>query len=355
MTALTLLEADTIVIATGGKPFVPPIDGIEAVDYLTSDNIWNLQELPPRLTILGGGPIGCELAQAFARLGSQVSVVEMLDRLMVNEDRDVSEFVADLLEKEGVRILTGTRATRVRTLEEGGSLVCSAPDGELEVDFDRLLVATGRRANTTGLGIDKLGLETGPGGVLVVNEYLQTRFPNIYACGDVIGPYQFTHSAAHEAWYCAINALFAGLRRYRVDYSVLPWVTFTDPEVARLGLNEQQAAEQDKKVRVVRYDLAESDRALTDGSARGFVKVLTPLDGDRILGATIVGSHAGEILAELTLAMRHGIGLKGIMGTVHPYPTLAEANRFAAGRWRQATAPAKLMPWLARFHRWRRN
>ncbi len=350
------ITTKNIVIATGGKPFVPPIEGIKEIEVLTSDSVWELTEPPRRLAILGGGPIGCELAQAFARLGVEVSLVEMLDRVLAVEDADVSKLIGSRLEADGVRVLTGTRAERVEARTDGGgSIHCQGPQGECEVPFDRLLVAVGRRPNTEGLGLEELGLETDSGGALEVNAYLQTRFPNIYACGDVIGSYQFTHSAAHEAWYCAVNALFGAWRRYRVDYSVLPWVTFTDPEVGRLGLNEQQAEEQGRKVRVVRYELEESDRALAEEEALGFVKVLTPRDSDKILGATIVGSHAGDVLAELTLAMRHGIGLKGVLGTIHPYPTLAEANRFAAGRWRQATKPEKLMPWLARYHRWVRS
>ncbi len=349
------LTTRNIVIATGGTPRIPPIPGIEAIDCLTSETLWDLTELPRRLTILGGGPIGCELAQGFARLGAKVTLVEMLERVLAVEDPDASAAIQAALGRDGVRVLTATRAERVEGTGTGGTLHLSGPDGAVNVVFDRLLVAVGRRPNTEGLGIEALGLATGPGGALEVDAYLQTKYPNIYACGDVIAPYQFTHSAAHEAWYCAVNALFGAWRRFRVDYSVLPWVTFTDPEVARVGLNEQQAAERGTAVRVLRYELSESDRALAEEEAHGFVKVLTPRDGDAILGATVVGAHAGEVLAELTLAMRHGIGLKGILGTIHPYPTLAEANRFVAGRWRQATQPVRLMPWLERYHRWVRS
>ncbi|MEM9531214.1 MAG: FAD-dependent oxidoreductase [Pseudomonadota bacterium] len=347
------ITARSIVIATGGKPFVPPVEGIEDCNYVTSDSLWELEQQPDPLVILGGGPIGCEMAQAFARLGSQVTLVERGDRLLSKEDPDAAEVVADALSQDGVTLKLKHTALRV---EGGDRLICEGPDGEIAVPFDRLLVAVGRRANTKDLGLEELGIETGRGGTVEVNEWLQTRFPNVYACGDVIGPYQFTHSASHEAWYCAVNALFGRFKKFRVDYSVLPWVTFTEPEVARVGLSETDAAAQGIEVRVTRYDLAGLDRALADGGARGFVKVLTPAGGsDRILGATVVGDHGSEILGEFTLAMRHGLGLKKIMGTVHPYPTWGEAAKFAAGRWTDATKPEKLMPWLARFHRWERS
>ncbi|MEM7706673.1 MAG: FAD-dependent oxidoreductase [Pseudomonadota bacterium] len=346
------LSAANIVIATGGKPFVPPIDGIDECDYLTSDTLWELSEQPDRLVILGGGPIGCEMAQAFARLGSQVELVERGERLLAREDTDAAEVVQQTLVDNGVSLRLRHSAVRV---ENGKTLICDGPDGELSLPFDRLLVAVGRRANTKGLGLEELGIETEPNGTVSVNDHLQTRYPNIYACGDVIGPYQFTHSASHEAWYCAVNALFGKFRKFRVDYSVLPWVTFTEPELARVGLNETEAREQGIDHQVIHYSLEGLDRALADEAAHGFVKVITAGKSDKILGATVVGHHGGELLAEFTLAMRHGLGLKKIMGTVHPYPTFSEATKFAAGRWQDANKPEWLMPWLEKFHRWSRS
>ncbi|NND44508.1 MAG: FAD-dependent oxidoreductase [Xanthomonadales bacterium] len=345
------LSAANIVIATGGKPMVPPIHGIEEVEFLTSDTLWKLRELPGRLTVLGGGPIGCEMAQAFARLGSEVTLVEMAERILEREDPDASACVASSMMNDGVRLLVAHRAERVQP----GQLLCTGPDGEVTVPFDQLLVAVGRRANTQGLGIEELGLNLRRNGTLEVNDYLQTRYPNIFACGDVISPYQFTHSASHEAWYCAVNALFGRFRKFRADYKVLPWVTFTDPEVARVGLNQSEAQASGKDHQVTVYPLTGLDRALAEEAAHGFVKVVTRGDSDTIIGATVVGDHGGEILAELTLAMKHGIGLKKLMGTIHPYPTWTEAAKFTAGRWREANKPEKLMPWLAKFHAWQRR
>ena len=346
------LTTANIVIATGGKPFVPPIEGIEECSYLTSETLWSLEQQPEQLAILGGGPIGCEMAQAFARLGSQVTLVEMAERILLMEDSDAADVVTEALRNDGVNVLVGHRAERVTG---GNTLVCAGPDGPVEVAFDQLMVAVGRKANTQGLGTEELQLERNRNSTLAVDEYLRTRFPNVYACGDVIAPYQFTHSAAHEAWYCAVNALFGRFKKYRVDYSVLPWVTFTDPEVARVGLNETQAREQEIAHQVTRYPLDELDRALADEAGHGFVKVLTEGNTDKIIGACVVGAHGGEILAELTLAMRHGIGLKKILGTIHPYPSWSEASKFAAGRWREANKPERVMPWLERYHRWQRG
>ncbi len=346
------LSAANIVIATGGKPFVPPIEGIEQCEYLTSDTLWELDQLPEKLVILGGGPIGCEMAQAFVRLGSKVQLVERGKRLLSREDPDAAGVVQDALAADGVGLCLKHSAIRV---EGGNTLVCDGPKGTVELPFDRLLVAVGRKANTQDLGLEALGIETQPNGTVTVNDHLQTRYPNIYACGDVIGPYQFTHSASHEAWYCAVNALFGRFRKFRVDYSVLPWVTFTEPELARVGLNETEAVEKGIDHQVIRYSLEGLDRALADQTATGFVKVITAGKTDRILGATVVGHHGGELLAEFTLAMKHGLGLKKIMGTVHPYPTFSEAAKFAAGRWQDANKPQWLMPWLARFHRWSRS
>jgi pyruvate/2-oxoglutarate dehydrogenase complex dihydrolipoamide dehydrogenase (E3) component/uncharacterized membrane protein YdjX (TVP38/TMEM64 family) len=349
------LTTRAIVIAAGARPLVPPIPGLEAVGYLTSDTLWNLKVLPRRLVVLGGGPIGCELAQAFARFGSQVSQVEMLPRLLPREDPDVSERVARRFREEGIAVLAGYRGKRFELAGGRKVLVCEHAGQELRVEFDEVLVALGRVANIEGYGLEALGIPASAQRTVETNEYLQTLYPNIYACGDVAGPYQFTHTAAHQAWYAAVNALFGGFRKFRVDNSVIPWATFTDPEVARVGLNESDAKSRGIACEVSTYDLAELDRAIADGEPSGLVKVLTVPGRDRILGATIVGEQAGELIAEFVAAMRHGIGLNKILGTIHVYPTLAEANKYAAGVWKKAHAPQRLLRALERFHAWRRG
>ncbi len=344
-----------IVIATGGSPFVPPIPGLAEAPHYTSDTVWSLRELPRRFVVLGGGPIGSELAQAFCRFGAAVTQVEQGPRPLMREDADVGELLAARLVEDGVRVLTGHRALRVESEGDHHVLVCGDADGnEVCVAFDALLVAVGRRPNTEGLGLESLGIATDERGGVVVDEYLRTSVPTVYACGDVIGPYQFTHTASHEAWYASVNALFGPFKRFKVDYSVIPWTTFTDPEVARVGLNEQEAERGGIAVEVTRFSLEELDRALADGEGRGFVKVLTPPGKDRILGATIVGHHAGELLSEFVTAMKWGLGLKKIMSTIHVYPTLAEANKFAASTWRKGHAPEGLLTWVEKFHRLRR-
>jgi len=342
----------SIVIAAGAKPSVPPIPGIESAGYLTSDSVWELKDLPKRLVVLGGGPVGSELTQAFARLGSQVTQVEMLPRILSREDPEVSELVTRRFQAEGIRVLADHTA-KAFLVEEGEKiLVTEHAGGEVRIPFDTVLVAVGRSANLQGYGLEELGIPTAR--TIETNERLQTVFPNIYAAGDVAGPYQFTHTAAHQAWYAAVNALFSPYRRFRADYSVIPWATFVDPEVARVGLNELEAREEGVPCEVSRYDMGELDRAIAEGETEGFVKVLTVPNKDKILGVTIVGEHAGELIAEYVLAMRHGIGLNQILGTIHVYPTMAEANKYAAGQWKKAHAPERLLRWVERFHRWRR-
>lgn len=352
------LSARGLVIATGAEPFVPPIPGLQEAGYLTSDTLWSLRELPRRLVVLGGGPIGCELTQAFARLGARVTQVEMLPRLLPREDPEVSALVAEKFRAEGVDLRIGTQAKAVWVENGTKVLVCAADGREERIAFDHLLVAVGRRARLTGYGLEELGVRCGK--TLEVNAFMQTNFPNIYACGDVASPYQFTHVGAHTAWYAAINALFGpwlALRggRFKADFSVIPWTTFTEPEVARVGLNETEAREKNIPYEVVRYELAELDRAIAEGETEGFVKVLTAPGRDRVLGATIVGAQAGELIAEFVLAMRQRIGLNKLLGTIHVYPTLAEANKYAAGLWRQAHRPEKILALLERFHRFRRG
>ncbi|MEN8168469.1 MAG: FAD-dependent oxidoreductase [Pseudomonadota bacterium] len=344
-----------IVIATGARPFVPPIPGLDKFDYLTSDNLWQLRELPPRLLVLGGGPIGCELAQAFARFGSQVTIVEMLPRLMIREDAEVADRVMQRFEEEGINLLMGHRATEFVLHGDEKRLICDRDGEQVVVPYDQVLVAVGRRPNTTGFGLEDLDIPLNPNGTVQTNEYLQTRIPTIFACGDVAGPYQFTHVAGHQAWYAAVNALFGSFRRFKVDYSVIPFATFTDPEVARVGLNEQEAKQQNVEYEVTRFELSELDRAIAEGEAHGMVKVLTAPGKDKVLGATIVGENAGELIGEFTAAMKHGFGLNKILGTIHIYPTLFEANKYAAGVWKRAHAPEKLLNWVERFHSWRRT
>jgi len=345
------LTTRSIVIAAGAEPFIPPIPGIERTGCLTSDTVWGLRELPARLLVLGGGPIGCELSQAFARLGSKVTQVEMSARLLPREDPEFSAMVAARMREDGVEVRVGHKAVRF----EGRTLVCEHEGREARIEFDVLLCAVGRAPRTKGYGLEELGISLGKARTIETNEFLQTLYPNIYACGDVAGPYQFTHVGAHQAWFASVNALFGALRRFRADYSVIPWATFTDPEVARVGLNETEARERGIACEVTVYGLDELDRAIADGTAHGQVKVLTAPGSDRILGVTIAGEHAGDLIAEFVTAMRHGLGLNKILGTIHIYPTYAEANKYAAGAWKKAHAPQRVLGWLERFHAWMRG
>jgi pyruvate/2-oxoglutarate dehydrogenase complex dihydrolipoamide dehydrogenase (E3) component len=349
------LSTKNIVIAAGARPLVPPIPGIDQTGYLTSDTLWSLRTLPRRLLVLGGGPIGCELAQAFARLGSEVTQVEMLERLLAKEDPEVSTLLEASLRDEGMRVLTGHKA--LRFVKEDGEqvLIAEHAGAEVRIGFDVLLCALGRIANTVGYGLEELGIGMTPSRTVETNGWLQTIYPNIYAAGDVAGPFQFTHTAAHQAWYAAVNSLFGRFRKFKADYSVIPWATFTDPEVARVGLSELEAQAQGVPHEVTVYGIEDLDRALADGEAHGFVKVLTVPRKDRILGVTIVGEHAGDLIAEFVLAMKHGLGLNKILGTIHIYPTMAEANKYAAGNWKRAHAPAALLKWVERYHRWERR
>lgn len=347
------LTTRNIVVATGAAPFVPPLPGLEDVGYLTSDTLWALREQPQRLAILGGGPIGCELAQAFARLGSEVVQVEMLPRLMTREDEEVSAFARRALERDGVQVLTGHKAVRCERDGERRFIVVEAGGAQKRIEFDRLLCAVGRNARLKGFGLEELGIPVGK--TIQTDEYLRTIYPNILACGDVAGPFQFTHTAAHQAWFAAVNALFGGLKSFKADYSVIPWATFIDPEVARVGLNEQEAKEKGVDYEVTRYGIDDLDRAIADSADHGWVKVLTVPGKDKILGVTIVGVHAGDLLAEYVLAMKHGLGLNKILGTIHTYPTLAEANKYAAGEWKRAHQPHRLLQWVAKYHAWQRG
>ncbi len=350
------LSTRAIVIASGGEPFVPPIEGLAEVGYFTSETIWELRELPRRLIVLGGGPIGSELTQAFARFGATVTQVEMMPRILLREDPEVSDLVRERLAQDGVQVLTEHRAKRARLDADGNRLlVCEHHGQEVDLAFDALLVAVGRKPRTAGLGLEELGIEVTRQGTVASDEYLQTKFPTIYCAGDVAGPYQFTHTAAHQAWFASVNALFGGIKRFKADYRVIPWATFTDPEVARVGLNELEAKERGVDYELTRYGIDDLDRAIADGEAEGFVKVLTRPGSDKVLGATIVGAHAGELIGEFIAAMKHGYGLNKILGTIHIYPTLSEANKYLAGEWKRARAPEGVLAWLARYHAWRRR
>lgn len=349
------LTTKSIVIAAGAEPFVPPVPGIDEMDYLTSDTLWEMEQLPQRLVILGGGPIGSELAQAFARLGSNVTQVEMLSRILPREDQEFSEMVMEKFRADGVNVLVDHRAEQF-LLEDGvKTLICKHKEEEVKIQFDALIVAVGRKARTTGYGIEELGIELSMTKTIQTNEFLETNFPNIYACGDVSGPYQFTHVGAHQATYASTNALLRPFYSRRVDYSVIPWATFTDPEVARVGLNELEALEKGVQYEVTRYDMKDLSRAIADEETHGCIKILTVPGKDKILGVTIAGDHAGDVIAEFILAMQHGLGLNKILGAIHIYPTLSESVRLAAGNWRRAHVSAKAVAFLERFHKWRRG
>lgn len=351
------LTTRSIVIAAGARPSVPSVPGLEEVGYVTTDTLWEefaaLEAPPRRLAILGGGPVGCELAQSFARLGSTVTQIEMLPRILIREDEEVSAFVRARLEAEGVTVFTDHKVLRAEKHADAKALIIEHQGNSKRIEFDALICATGRTARLEGYGLEALGIETDR--TIHTNEFLETLYPNIFAAGDVAGPYQLTHVAAHQAWYAAVNALFGSVKKFKADYSTIPWSTFTDPEVARVGLSEQEAKQRNVPYEVTRYELQELDRAIADSATEGFVKILTVPGKDRILGVTIVGKHAGDLLAEFVLAMKHGLGLAKVLGTIHIYPTLAEANKSAAGEWRRAHAPERLLPWVARYHAWMRT
>ncbi|NOR81081.1 MAG: NAD(P)-binding protein [Methyloprofundus sp.] len=345
----------SIVIAAGARPFVPPIPGLDKIDYLTSDTVWNLREQPKRMLVLGGGPIGSELAQSFARLGVNVTQVEMAPRLLIREDSEVSEAVAARFMKEGIDVKLEHTAKEF-IVENGERILLAEHKGQqVRIPFDQVLLAIGRVANTTGYGLEELGVQLSDRRTVQINDFQETNYPNIYACGDVSGPYQFTHTAAHQAWYASVNALFGSFKKFKTDYSVIPWATFTDPEVARVGINEQEAKEQGIAYETSVYGIDDLDRAIADGEAHGFVKVLTVPGKDKILGVTIVGEHAGDLIAEFVLAMKYKLGLNKVLGTIHIYPTMAEANKYVAGVWKKNHQPEKLLQWVAKFHAWKRG
>lgn len=343
-----------IIIASGARPFVPPIPGLQDIDYLTSDNLWSLQDQPKNLLVMGGGPIGCELAQSFQRLGSEVTLVDMADRLMPREDPDVSTYILETFQQEGIKVLLKQQIIGFQKTDKAKFARINTGSTVSEIQFDKVIIAVGRKANTKNMGLEELGIELNPIGTITVDDYMRTKYPNILACGDVAGPYQFTHTAAHQAWYACVNALFGKLKKFRVDYRVIPWATFTDPEVARVGLSETEALQQGFEYQVTKYGIDDLDRAIADNEAKGFVKVITRKGSDRILGCTIVGYHAGDLITEFVTAMKNNIGLNKILGTIHIYPTMSEANKYVAGEWKRTNVSEKTLAWLTRFHNWMR-
>ncbi len=343
----------SIIIATGARPFVPNFVGLDQIEYLTSDNVWELNELPRKLVILGGGPIGSELTQCFARLGSNVTQIASSDRLLPKEDADVGSFVLEKFKEEGVLVLTEHKAIRIEKDGERKFVICKHLDQEVKVEFDQLLIALGRKANVTGFGLEGLDVELTAHGTIQTDTFLRTNYPNIYAAGDVAGPYQFTHFAAHQAWYASINALLSPFKTFKANYQVIPWCTYLDPEVARVGLSEDEARKNGIGYIVTKYNLSELDRAITDSKDSGFVKVLTTKRGGKILGAVIVGEHAGDLITEFVTAMKYGLSLNKILGTIHIYPTFAESNKYVAGEWKRQNTAKFLFGILKAFNAWR--
>ncbi|SDU53640.1 FAD-dependent oxidoreductase [Desulfobacula phenolica] len=350
-----IFTTKNIIVATGANPMVPDLPGLEKINYLTSDTIWDIRTLPKKLLVLGAGPIGCELAQGFSRLGSNVTLVQRSGRIMKKEDPDAAQIILDRFQAEGITLFLNHSARAIDVLGEEKKLVCDHDGKEIKIPFDEILIALGRVPDVKGVGLEELGIELKGNQSIKTNEFLQTNFPNIYCCGDVHGRYQFTHTAAHESWYASVNALFGGFKKFRVDYSIIPWATFTDPEVARVGINETDANLAGIDYEMAKYGLGDLDRAIADSEDHGFVKVLTVPGKDRILGVTIVGHHAADVISEFVLAMKHGIGLNKILGTIHIYPTMAEANKYAAGLWKKTHAPKKLLAWVAKYHAWVRK
>lgn len=344
------LTARSIIIATGAKPLIPNIPGLDQINYLTSDNVWDLKELPKKLLVLGGGPIGVEMAQAFSRLGAEVTMVEMTPQILIREDEEVIELVTERFVKEGIKVLINHKAKEFKH----NLLICEHKSKDVSIPFDKVIIALGRQANIEGFGLEELGVKIRETKTIEANAFLQTNIKSIYVCGDVTGPYQFTHTAAHQAWYACVNALFSPLKKFKVDYTVIPWATFTDPEVARVGLNEKDAKIQNILYEVTTYDIDDLDRAIADSEAHGFIKVLTVPNKDKILGVTIVGRHAGDLIAEYILAMKYGLGMNKILATIHIYPTLSEANKYVAGNWKKEHLPTFAIKILERFHKWRR-
>lgn len=350
--------AKSFIIATGASPFVPPIQGLNQVDYLTSDTLWNLRKKPEKLVIIGGGPIGLEMAQGFNRLGISVTLVESAPQVMGREDPDVAQWIGDKLKSEGVEILTSVKIEEVKKENGRATLHFRHQLQDKQIPFSHLLVATGRKASVRGLGLEGLGVRLTKNSTIETNGFMATNHSHIYACGDVTGPFPFTHSASYQGTLAAIHALFSPLSRLpfvnlKASYTGLPWCTYTDPEVARCGLNETMAREKNISHEVIYLPLKELDRALTDGREEGFIKILTKKDSDKILGMTAVGAEAGNWTGEFVLAINQNIGLNQILKTVHAYPTLTEAAPRVAALWKKQQTSEKALRLLQKFHKWR--
>jgi len=355
-----IITTKNIIVATGATPMVPDLPGLDQIPYFTSDNIWDVRTLPKTLIVLGAGPIGCELAQGFSRLGSKVTLVQRGLMILKKEDPDAAQIVLHRFRAEGIEVLLNHSAKAIEIFKDEKQtdkkqLVCDHDGKQVHIPFDQILIALGRTPNVKGFGLETLGIDLTPSQHIETNEFLQTNVPNIYCCGDVHGRYLFTHTAAHEAWYSSVNALFGRFKKFKADYKTIPWATYTDPEVARVGLNETDAKIAGLDYEMVKYGIDDLDRAIADSENHGFVKVLTVPGKDKILGVTIVGNHAADVIAEFVLAMKHGIGLNKILGTIHIYPTMAEANKYAAGLWKKKHAPEKLLAWIRKYHAWMRK
>ena len=349
-----ILTTRHIIIATGASPFIPSaIKGLEKINYFTSDNIWEIRKQPKKLIVLGGGPIGSELAQVFARLGTKVTQIERNSRILNREDEECSRILMEKFKEEGINVLTEHQVKEVLIKEKKKILLCQYKNNKVEIEFDKILIALGRKANTRGFGLEELNIKLTEQGVVQADPFLRTNYKNIFVVGDVTGPYQFTHTASYQAGIAVQNAIFPHPFKRKINYRVVPACTFTDPEVARVGLNEILAKKQGIDFEVTVYQIDDLDRAITDSEAYGFIKVITERGRDKILGVTIVGHHAGDLLAEYVLAMQYNIGLKKILNTIHPYPTLSEANKYVAGNWSRNHLP-KSIKWIKKMNNLRR-
>ena len=346
------ISTRTIIIATGASPSIPNIDGLNSIDFLTSESVWNLKTLPKRLLIIGAGPIGCELAQAFCHLGTQVTQVDIQPRLLPKEDAEVSDLVSVQFQRDGVKVLTDYEPIKVIREADRNYLEACCKGQTVRIEYDELLIAAGRKPNVEDLGLENLGIELTSLGAVKVNSSMQTSVSNIFACGDVAGPYQYTHMASYQAFFSSINAMLSGLWKIRANYKAVPWATYIRPEVARVGLSETEARMQKISYDMTRYDLSNLDRARTEAETEGFIKILTVPGKDKILGVTIVGFQASELIGEFVFAMTHNMGLRKIIDAIHIYPTMFEANKLAANEWRKNNLPKKYIALGKRFLAW---
>lgn len=349
------ISAPNIIIATGARPFVPAIPGLDSVPYLTSDNLWQLEHQPESLLVLGAGPIACEMAQAFSRLGTKVSLVQRSDRILSREEPEASAYVEQVFTDEGIEVFCNSGLAAIEKNDAGISAQLNLNGEKQTRQFSHVLVAYGRQANTENLGLESLGIKLRANGTIAVDQYLRTSQKHIFACGDVTGPYQFTHMASHQAWFASVNSLLGGFKKFKVDYSIVPKATFTDPEVASVGLLESELKQAGKKFETTFFKLDEMDRALAEGEAKGFIKIMTKAGSDKILGVTICGAHAGELITEFITAMKNGFGLNQILATIHIYPSYSEANKYLAGQWKRKRAPQWALKILEKVHRFNRR